>query len=33
MYCERNGRLTPTIEVDHIIPHKGNKQLFWDKGN
>lgn len=19
--------------VDHIIPHKGDQQLFWDEGN
>lgn len=19
--------------VDHIIPHKGDKQLFWDRDN
>lgn len=24
---------TPAIVVDHIIPHKGDKALFWDKSN
>ena len=32
--CQRRGRaLTPATEVDHIIPHRGNKALFWDKNN
>lgn len=31
--CQRQGRITPATEVDHIIPHKGNKALFWDLDN
>lgn len=31
--CEANGRVTATALVDHIIPHKGDKQLFWDRAN
>lgn len=31
--CMKEGRLTPSKVVDHIIPHKGNKVLFWDKSN
>ena len=31
--CERNGRITPATEVDHIKPHKGNQKLFWDVTN
>ncbi len=31
--CERQGKLTPATEVDHIQPHRGNKQLFWDERN
>jgi HNH endonuclease. len=23
----------PATEVDHIIPHRGNKQLFWNVNN
>ena len=23
----------PATDVDHIIPHKGNKNLFWDQSN
>ncbi|WAH38608.1 HNH endonuclease [Alicyclobacillus dauci] len=31
--CEREGSLTPATVVDHIVPHKGDKKLFWDKNN
>lgn len=31
--CMRNGKLTPATVVDHIIPHRGDQQLFWDDGN
>lgn len=31
--CLRQGIITPATEVDHIIPHKGNKELFWDVNN
>lgn len=31
--CERNGRAVPATVVDHIIAHKGNTSLFWDKNN
>lgn len=24
---------TSQLEADHIIPHKGDAKLFWDKGN
>lgn len=29
--CVKCGR--PATEVDHIIPHKGDKNLFWNVGN
>ena len=29
--CAMCGR--PAEVVDHIIPHKGNQQLFWDTDN
>lgn len=32
-YCARMGFITAATVVDHIIPHKGNKVLFWDKIN
>lgn len=31
--CERNGRVTAATVVDHIVPHKGDKALFWDSEN
>ena len=31
--CERSGRLTPATVVDHIQPHRGNQELFWDEKN
>jgi 5-methylcytosine-specific restriction enzyme A len=31
--CLQLGRTTPATIVDHIIPHKGDKRLFWDKSN
>ena len=27
------GEVVPTQEVDHIIPHRGNRKLFWDPTN
>ncbi len=31
--CERQGLTTPATEVDHIVPHRGDKVLFWDHDN
>ena len=31
--CQRAGRLTPAIVVDHIIPHRGDQRLMWDEDN
>lgn len=31
--CQRQGRITPANEVDHIVPHKGNRELFWNRDN
>lgn len=31
--CERAGRVQPANVVDHIQPHKGDENLFWDPGN
>jgi 5-methylcytosine-specific restriction protein A len=30
---EEQGIHTPAEVVDHIIPHKGDKKLFWDRKN
>ena len=31
--CLERGVHTHAIVVDHIVPHKGNQSLFWDKSN
>ena len=31
--CMRKGVLTPATVVDHIIPHRGDKDLFWNEEN
>lgn len=31
--CHKEGRVVAASVVDHIIPHKGDKQLFWSKNN
>jgi 5-methylcytosine-specific restriction protein A len=30
---ERMGRVVAAVIVDHIIPHRGDKKLFWDVSN
>lgn len=31
--CLKDGRYEAATETDHIIPHKGDAKLFWDKSN
>lgn len=31
--CQKKGIITPATDVDHIIPHRGDKKLFWDSNN
>lgn len=31
--CRRRGLITPATLVDHIVPHRGDMELFWDVGN
>jgi len=31
--CLKEGRIETATVVDHIIPHKGNQDLFWDESN
>jgi len=33
VFCEQHGRLTPAQCVDHIIPWRGDTQLFLEHGN
>ena len=31
--CFLEQRLTPATVIDHIIPHRGDRTLLWDKQN
>jgi len=31
--CKEKGLLVEATVVDHIIPHRGDKALFWDENN
>lgn len=31
--CERQGKVAPAECVDHIVPHRGDMELFWDVDN
>ena len=31
--CMRRGRTTAASVVDHIVPHRGDCELFWQDGN
>lgn len=31
--CEKDGVFEAATVVDHIIAHRGNQRLFWDKSN
>lgn len=31
--CLKRGRYTQASVVDHIVPHRGSKELFWDRNN
>ncbi|WP_193556406.1 HNH endonuclease signature motif containing protein [Paenibacillus lutimineralis] len=32
-HCYDEGELLEATVVDHIVPHKGDKKLFWNKKN
>ncbi len=31
--CKKQGRYVKATDVDHIIPHRGDMDLFWDWDN
>lgn len=31
--CQRDGRITEAVVVDHIVKHDGDERLFWDESN
>ena len=33
VWCDADGRLTASTVVDHIVPHRGDKRLFWNRKN
>ncbi len=33
IYCLKERKLVKAIVVDHIVPHRGDKTLFWDENN
>ncbi len=32
-FCKRRGRPVLATVVDHIKPHRGDRELFWDQTN
>ena len=32
-YCEAAGLVTAATVVDHKIPHRGDRDLFWNRDN
>ena len=31
--CAQCRRVVRKLDVDHIVPHRGDLTLFWDRGN
>jgi 5-methylcytosine-specific restriction protein A len=31
--CYDEGRTTAAYQVDHVVPHRGDQLLFWDRSN
>lgn len=31
--CAELGAVEPATDVDHVIPHKGDRKLFWRRSN
>ena len=31
--CKAEDRIEPATVVDHVIPHKGDQELFWNQAN
>ena len=31
--CAELGLITPSAVTDHIVPHRGDQRLFWDRNN
>lgn len=33
IHCQARGHVVVATDVDHIVPHKGDMALFWDRAN
>ncbi|MDP2141293.1 MAG: HNH endonuclease signature motif containing protein [Gammaproteobacteria bacterium] len=33
VHCQLQDKVTAATDVDHIIPHRGDMVLFWDRDN
>lgn len=33
MHCLASNLVTAAVEVDHIVPHRGDPALMWDSDN
>ena len=31
--CMKEGKYVKATDVDHVVPHRGDKRLFWDQSN
>jgi 5-methylcytosine-specific restriction enzyme A len=31
--CAREGRVEAAVDVDHVVPHRGDPSRFWDLAN
>lgn len=31
--CQAERRIEPGTDIDHIVPHRGDLNLFWDRAN
>ena len=31
--CAAAERVEPATVVDHVVPHRGDRELFWDEAN
>jgi len=33
VHCQALGRVTVATDLDHIVPHKGDMEMFWQSSN
>lgn len=33
VHHQQRGEIVPATVVDHIVPHRGDKALFWERSN